>query len=303
MLTLPSFRKSAPAAAAAALLLAGAVGIASPGSAQTYPAEPAMWVVRDADSTIYLFGTVHILKPDMVWRTARVDKAFNSADVLVLEIAESGDQAAMMAAVQKHGLDMARPLSTKLNAEDKTRLGAIAGELGIPASSFEPMRPWLASVQIIVAQLVKLGFDPNAGVDKLLQAAAVKAGKPIKGFETVEQQMSFLGGLPPELELELFRESLHDFEGGGPMLDRLSAGWAKGDLRVLEDELVTDMKAEAPELYEVMLVARNKDWANQIETMLKGKGTTFVAVGSGHLVGADSVQVQLDAKGIKSSRM
>ena len=298
------FRK--PAAAAAAALLAGAGLAVAPAVAQApaaHPAEPALWVVRDADSTIYLFGTVHILKPDTVWRTPRIEQAFNASDELVLEIADVDDPAKLAPAVQKHGLDLARPLSSKLNDQDKARLATVAQSLGIPVATFEPLRPWLASVQILVASLVKMGFDPEAGVDKLLKQAADKAGKPVHGFETAEQQMSFFGGLSPELELELFRESLEDFEEGAAMLDRLAAGWSTGDLKVLEDELVTDMKREAPELYKVILVDRNVDWANQIEEKLKGKGTSFIAVGSGHLVGADSVQVQLARKGIRSERM
>lgn len=308
-----TIRKPAAAAAAAALLaglglaalpaLAKEPAAARAGATATYPAEPALWVVRDADSTLYLFGTVHILKPDTVWRTPRIEQAFNASDELVLEIANVGDPAAMAPAIQKHGLDLARPLSSKLNEQDKARLATVAQSLGIPVATFEPLRPWLASVQILVASLVKMGFDPNAGVDKLLQQAADKAGKPVRGFETAEQQMSFFGGLAPELELELFRESLEDFEEGAAMLDRLAAGWSTGNLSVLEGELVTDMKTEAPELYKVILVDRNVDWANQIEEKLKGKGTSFIAVGSGHLVGADSVQVQLARKGIKAERM
>lgn len=294
-----TFRKPVAALGAAAAL-ALATGAAQ---AQTYPAEPAMWVVRDADSTIYLFGTVHILKPDMVWRTPRVERAFNSADELVLEIQDVADPAALAPAVQKHGLDFARPLSTKLNEEDKARFTLVAKQLGVPVEQFEPMRPWLASVQITVSQLTRMGFDPNAGVDKLLKAAADQAGKPVRGLETAEQQMSFFGSLAPEIELELFRQSLDEFEEGAAMLERLADGWSRGDLKVLEDELVTDMKREAPELYKVILVDRNADWTNQIATMLDGKGVSFIAVGSGHLVGPDSVQAMLKARGIEAERM
>jgi len=263
---------------------------------------PAMWVVRDEDSTIYLFGTVHVLKPEVRWRTAKVDAALAASDELILEIREVDDAAAMTPLIQQYGLDMKTPLSAKLTAADRARLAEVAEPLGIPVAGLEPLRPWLVSVTLTVASLTKRGFDLEAGVDRLLKAQATAAGKPINAFETAEQQMRFFAGFPPEIELEMLRQALEDIDEGVATLDRLAAGWAVGDLSILEDELVDEMKAQSPELYQVIIVDRNVDWARQIEEKMKGAGTSFVAVGSGHLVGPDSVQEQLRRRGIASTR-
>ncbi len=275
---------------------------AAPPAAAVEPG-PAMWVVRDADSTIYLFGTVHVLKPELQWRTAKVDRAIAASNELVLEIQEVDDPASMAPLVQKYGLDMTKPLSAKLTAEQNARLAKAAQSAGIPVAALEPMRPWLASVTLLVTSLTKSGFDPNAGVDKLVKEIFARAGKPVRALETAEQQMQFFAGFPEDVEVEMLVQSLDDFEEGAETLDRLARGWAVGDVRVLEDELVDEMKSEAPELYEVLITRRNIDWAEQLERKLAGSGTSFVAVGAGHLVGPDSVQVHLRRKGIRSTRM
>jgi uncharacterized protein YbaP (TraB family) len=274
----------------------------APVAAAAHPAEPALWVIRDEDSTIYLFGTVHMLKPGTTWRTPRVEAAFNGADELVLEL-EDDDPAGMTPLIQQYGLDLAHPLSSKLGEEDRKRLAGVAQSLGIPVAQMEPLRPWLASLQIVLTGLMRAGFDPNAGVDKLLLAAARQAGKPVRAFETPEQQIRFFADLPPEIELDLLRQSLRDFEGGAALFDAIATGWAAGDVAAMERALVGDMRAGAPRLYQVIIVERNTDWANQIETRLKGKGSSFIAVGSAHLVGPDSVQAHLGRKGIVASRM
>lgn len=296
---------AASAAVAAFAFLGGCATqatTAAPPAAAVEPG-PAMWVVRDADSTIYLFGTVHVLKPDTVWRTAKVERAIAASGELVLEIQEVDDPAAMAPLVQKYGLDMRKPLSAKLTAEQNARLARAAQSAGIPVSALEPLRPWLASVTLLVTSLTKAGFDPNAGVDKLVKAAFDAAGKPVRALETAEQQMQFFASFPEEAEVEMLMQSLDDFEEGPATLDRLARGWAAGDVSLLEDELVEEMKVEAPELYDVLIVKRNADWANQLERKLAGAGTSFVAVGAGHLVGPDSVQVHLRAKGIEATRM
>lgn len=263
---------------------------------------PAMWVVRDEDSTIYLFGTVHVLKPDVRWRTEKVERAFAASDELILEIREVDDAAAMTPLIQQYGLDLKTPLSAKLTEADRKRLAEVAEPLGIPVAGLEPLRPWLVSVTLTVTSLTKRGFDLEAGVDRLLKGQATAAGKPVNAFETAEQQMRFFAGFPPEIELQMLRQSMEDIDESVATLDRLANGWAVGDLSLLEDQLVDEMKAEAPDLYRVIIVDRNIDWARQIEEKLKGSGTSFVAVGSGHLVGPDSVQAQLRRRGIASTR-
>ena len=263
---------------------------------------PALWVVRDADSTIYLFGTVHVMKPAAQWRTPRIAAALAASDELVLEIVEVDQPDALMPAIQRYGLDLKTRLSSKLTPAENARLAAAARSMNLDPAGFEPMRPWLAGLQLVVGALTRAGYDPSAGVDRLLKAEALAAGKRVTALETVEQQLGFFGSLPPEVELTLLRESLDDFDQAAGVFDPLAEGWLRGDLRTLERYMVRDWKDDAPVLYRVLLVQRNETWARQIEEKLKGSGTSFVAVGAGHLVGPDSLQAQLRRRGIESAR-
>ncbi|HEX8569281.1 MAG TPA: TraB/GumN family protein [Caulobacteraceae bacterium] len=275
-------------------------------SAQAYAQEPALWVVRDADSTIYLFGTVHLLRDSTKWRTPKIEQALAQSQELWVEIAEVGDQAASAAAMQKlvpqYGIDPARPLSSKLSPAEQARLKEVATRFGLQPAALEPMRPWLAALTLTVMSIQKAGYSGDAGVDTLLLKAFKDAGKPIKAFETVEQQIRFFATFPPEIEIQFLQSTLRDIDKGAGMMDQLSDAWAKGDMETFDRLFAGEMRAQSPELYKVLLVDRNEAWAKAIQERLQGSGVSFVAVGAGHLSGPDSVQARLKARGIGSTR-
>jgi uncharacterized protein YbaP (TraB family) len=276
--------------------LAGAV--LAPAVAQ---AEPAMWVVKDADSTIYLFGTVHLLKSDVVWNTPKVRAAMAQSQELWLELLDD-DDAGLAPVIQRLGLDVQRPLSAKLSAAQNAKLAKVAAKYGMTPAQLEPLRPWLAALTFSVLPLQKAGWNPEAGVDKLLRAQAVKEGDRLRAFETAEQQMRFFADLPEARQIEYLELVLDDADQGVALMDRLAKAYAAGDPETIGALLSAEMKADAPQLYDVLLTRRNIAWADQIKTMLAGKGTHFIAVGAGHLAGPDSVQVQLARRGIKAER-
>lgn len=290
---LPSFKR---ALAALAVLVATAL------AALPAAADPALWVIRDEDSTIYLLGTVHVLKPDTVWRTPAIDAALAEADALWIEV-DTDDTAAMGPLVRRYGLDAANPLSSKLTPEQKARLDAAAAAMGGSGAALEPLRPWLAGLTLSMGPLVKAGYDPASGVESKLKAAARDAGKPIRTLETLEQQIGFFAGLPPAVELTLLLATLDEMDSGPAMLDALVAAWSAGDVQALNDLMVIEMAADYPELYEALLVRRNREWAGQIQTLLAGEGVAVIAVGAAHLVGDDSVQAQLATLGVAVERL
>ncbi len=265
-------------------------------------ADPAVWVVRDEDSTLYLLGTVHVLRPDTVWRTPVIDRALAQADELWIEV-EADDPAAMQPLVARYGLDPANPLSSKLTPEQKARLDAAAAGMGASGAALEPLRPWLAALTLSMGPLVKAGYDPASGVELKLKAAARDAGKPIRTLETLEQQIGFFADLPPAVEMAFLMSALDEMETGPAMLDALVAAWSAGDAQALDELMVADLAADYPQLHDALLVRRNRDWAGQIQTLLDGKGVSVIAVGVAHLVGDDSVQAQLAARGIAAERL
>lgn len=264
---------------------------------------PALWVVSDADSTIYLFGTVHLLKPETQWRTPAVDAALAASSELWLELADVGDQAAAMPLIQQYGLNLGgAPLSSLLTEEENAQLTAAAGAMGVPAQAMEIFQPWLAAVQVSMAAVVKAGYDPASGVDMRLKAIADEAGTPVRGLETMEQQFRFFHDLPQETQLEFLRQSLATWEDAETLVDQMVELWAAGDVDGFEGLIVSDMKEQWGALYDVLLTQRNTDWADQIQVMLEGSGTTFIAVGAAHLAGEDSVQSILQDRGVAVSR-
>ena len=260
---------------------------------------PAMWVVKDADSTLYLFGTVHLLRPTTAWGTDRIDAAFDSADKLVLEISNPDDQAAVIPLIQQHGLSPATPLSSLLTAEELAKLDAAGQTIGLSAAQLDPFRPWFAALTLSVAPLAKAGYDPASGVELILKARAEAAGKPVTGFETIDEQIRILAGFPQEDQLAFLRSTLEDFDTATTDLDKLVEAWATGDVEAIETVGVDPMRESSEELYQALLVRRNTNWADQIQTELAGSGTAFIAVGAAHLAGDDSVQEILERRGVE----
>ncbi|MFN3538038.1 MAG: TraB/GumN family protein, partial [Brevundimonas sp.] len=264
---------------------------------------PAMWVVSDEDSTIYLFGTVHLLKPDTPWRTPALDAALAEATELWLEVPNMDDQAAALPLVQQYGMNIGGvPVSSLLTAEENAQLQAAAAAIGVPPQAMDMMQPWLVGLQVSVAAAVRAGYDPASGVDIRLKASADEAGTTVRGFETLEQQFRFFHDLPQEVQMEFLRQSLATWEEAEEMLNSMVALWAAGDVEGFETLVIDEMQAEWGQLYDVLLVQRNADWANQIEAMLEGSGATFIAVGAAHLAGDDSVQSMLQDRGVTVTR-
>jgi uncharacterized protein YbaP (TraB family) len=263
-------------------------------------AEPALWTIKDKDSTIYLFGTVHVLRPTTQWRSPKIAKAFQDADDLVMEIEQPDDPATTRTLMLKYGVDQAAPLSSKLKPESYAKLQAAAQGMGFPPQALEPMRPWLAALTVSLTPLLKAGYDPESGVERLLSAEAKAAGKPISAFETMEQQVRFFADMTPAQETELLESTLDEIDDGPAKIDALVAAWASSDQAELKRQMVDELQGEYPDVYKLLLVDRNKAWAGQLKTKLAGSGVSFVAVGAGHLAGPDSLQVQLKALGIKA---
>jgi uncharacterized protein YbaP (TraB family) len=269
-------------------------------------AQPAFWVVKDADSTIYLLGTVHLLKPETVWKTDKLLAAMKDAQQLWLELPTTDPQAMapeMMKLVTQYGLSPGAPLSGDLTPEELKTLDEGAKLAGLTAAQLNIFRPWFAALTISNAAMVRAGYDPSSGVD--MNVEAIFKARDIKpmGLETAEQQIKVFANMTRAEELAYLRTTMEEYEKASTELDQMVEQWSHGDLAGLEQMFVTDIKDESPELYDALLKNRNANWVVKIQEMLKGKGTIFIAVGAGHLIGPDSVLAMLKAKGVKSERL
>jgi len=267
-------------------------------------ADPALWVAKGATATVYLFGTVHILPKDAKWHYPALDKALADSDTLYME-EDDDDPVGMQMLVLQYGMDLQHSLSKQLDDADRARLEAAAKAIDLPggAATLNAMKPWLAALTITVASIVKAGYDPKSGADKQLQRAFKAAGKTVDAFETAEQQIQYFANLPSALQLDLLRNVLDDYAKGPAQIKALIRAWQAGDVDAIATNVNGSMRKQYPDLYEVLLVDRNGHFAKRIETLLKGHGTIFVAIGAGHLAGPDSVQAQLAKLGIDTERV
>jgi uncharacterized protein YbaP (TraB family) len=266
-------------------------------------AHPALWVVKDADTTIYLFGTVHLMPSDASWHDPTLDRAMADSRTLYIELTDD-DPANMTALVLRYGMDATHPLSSQLSQSEAHRLDLLANKLGVPGGmqTLNVMRPWLAALTLAVTPLLKAGLDPEHGVDKQLKAQMSAAGKPVLGLETAEQQIRFFADMPRMIELALLRSTMRDADKGTFRLTELIDAWKAGDVDAIARIGNDDMRLHEPKLYQRLLVQRNQVWATKIAAMLQQPGTVFIAVGAAHLAGPDSVQVQLRKLGISAQR-
>lgn len=292
------------AAALVGLLVASAAPAAAQDAAAPIravpPAQgagPALWVVRDADSVLYLFGTMHLLRPTTAWGSDRVDRAFTSASQLILEVAVPTDQGVLMPLIRQHGLSPERPLTGLLTAEEQAALDGVARTIGSSAEAMAPMRPWLAGVTVQSASIQRAGYAAESGVEPIFKARAEARGMTVSGFETPDEQIRMLAGFPEEGQVAFLRRALDAFGSAQTDVDLMVEAWAAGDVDALRAVAVDPLLA-TPLLYDALLVRRNTRWADQIQTLLEGSGTVFVAVGAMHLAGDDSVQAILVRRGV-----
>lgn len=296
--------------AAAALLAACASGANSDSETnvvaeQQFPPGPALFVARDADSTMYLFGTLHLRRPGTPWGGARAQAGIAEAEEIWTEllISPETDAQTQQLALRYGAAPPDRRLSSWLSAEDNARLTALAQNLGVPPSALDGLRPWLASVTLAVLPMVRAGFDPAAGADRQIDAYGDENGKRMRALETAEQQIGMLAGFNDEVQQQMLLEAIEEAEKGPQQMERMAAAWESGDLATLEQMVVTDMRAEYPAVYEVLLANRNDAWVTVLRQELAGSGVDFVAVGAGHMLGEDGLIAQLRAAGFTVERV
>jgi hypothetical protein len=264
--------------------------------------DPALWVLKDADTTVYLFGTIHVLKPGLTWFDEAVRDAFDKSDELKLEIVEA-DAPTMAALVQAKGMSLTGPtLTQKLPADGRPALAKYMGEIGLPQQAYDRMRPWLAATYLQVQSLVKVGYDPQSGPEQVLTKAAKAANKPVSGLETVEQQIGFFAGLSEKTQVAMLDETLDEMPKLQTTMGKMVGEWSAGKTDLIAKEL-NDGITRSPEAMQVLLTDRNVRWADWIKGRMGQPGTVFIAVGAGHLAGPASVQAELAKRGIKATRI
>jgi len=293
------------------LALAGllAIALCLPASAKSesaapkvVEAHPAVWVVQDQDTTIYLFGTIHLLKPEIRWFDGPVRKAFDASQQLVVEVAES-DEAGTPAKVMQRALQPEAPtISSRLPEGSGPRFLSALEDQGLSPIVFDRVKPWFAALTLSILPLRKLGYDPDSGADHVLKTVATQRGKIVTGFETADQQIGFFEDLPDPLQIEMLDQTLDELPKLGDMITQMIAAWSRGEPDRLA-ALLNDSINVNPELEKRLLTDRNARWTQWIDDRMDQPGTVFIAVGAGHLAGKNSVQTMLKQRGFTVRRV
>jgi len=260
--------------------------------------EPALWSITDADSSVHLYGTFHLLPQDAAWRTHAVEQALAGSQVLVLEVpVGNGTDQALHALIRETGTNPPGvALSDRLGGEWAARYDRVLTSLGLPKQAIEPLRPWYASLVLTVQFAATQDIRPEFGVEYQLSQLAKHRKMRFDYLESAESQIEMMAGFSPSNQDAMIKSTLMDIEKADRKLETMIAAWQKGDLRALET-LVLGSIQTMPDLYNQMIVARNRNWVPQIEAFLADDEDYFVAVGSAHLVGRDSVIRTLRKKG------
>ncbi len=288
-----------------ALAAVGALGIAACATsrAETAEARPALWKLADADTTIYLFGTIHILPEGLKWRTPALEKAIAESQTLYLETEIGSDPTAAAREMMKLGMAPGLPpLGERVPAEKRAALKAMIASTGVPEQALDRMETWAAALTLMAVSFQQMGLKAEAGVERGLATSYDGTTKPVKGLETAAQQFGFFDQLPEEAQRALLVGMIDNPAETKAEFEAMLAAWKSGDTDAIARTFDSE-KALSPELREVLMTRRNAAWAEWLRKRLDEPGTVLVAVGAGHLAGRDSVQEMLKAKGLKTVRV
>jgi len=267
---------------------------------------PAIWQISDEDTTIYLMGTIHVLSPDIRWQSPAVERVIAQSDVLVLEsLADSEAESAFARNLTRTTPDKA--LSDRIRPENRAILADLAKEADIPLRRLDRMPVWLASFMLVYGNSKADGISRSYGVETRLAEIFKSAGKPLDALEDSNTVVARLNGIAQAEQIATLDAWLDQKRNGklaageiAPEAD-VDKAWAQGDLGPLEQALSPD--ALGPAFYAILVVERNRAWADGVIARLAHPGTLLIAVGAAHLTGPDSLLRMLEARGVSVRRI
>lgn len=263
-----------------------------------------MWLVEGETNRVYILGSVHLLRREDHPLPQVIEAAYDDAEALIMEL-DMDDLDATLAqasATQLGVIRDERTLKSLMGDNLYAEASAAAGLLDIPFEMLEKTEPWFAAITVEQLVLMRIGFNPLYGVEMHMTMKATQDGKSIEGLETIEQQLGFLDGLSLPAQRALLMQTLEDGRDIASVMDSMIDAWRNGDVDYLEESMLDEM-AEHEELYDAIVVERNRRWVDTIEALLDDRDDYLVIVGALHLIGEDGVPALLSGRGIKIEQM
>jgi uncharacterized protein len=270
----------------------------------TAHAESPVWALKGAKNTVYLAGSVHVLRAADAKLPAAFDKAYADSTALVMETdMDDLNPMEIQGWMLQHGMYVTEgSLKETIGQQRFDKLQIESNKLGLPAEMVDRLEPWVAAMTLAQMQLMKLGFDPEQGVEMQLVGRAKTDKKTITGFETMPEQLGFLDSLPVADQirfLDMTIEEMHDTEKS---VDELVVAWRTGNSGKLA-ALLSEEFTVAPALYTTLVTDRNRRWMPELEKLLKSDKNVLVVVGALHLVGKGGLLDLAKAKGIEARQL
>lgn len=277
-------------------LAAGALVMAC--AAAPAAAQPPVWVVKDADSEMVLFGSVHVLPPGLAWRPPALAAALKDADDLWFELptGDAVEQESARLAGEKGVLPPGQSLFALLPPADAARLLRVAEAYAVDKATLDRLEPWLAELALAGAAFSRSGAGLQDGVEKAIEAAAPPRAAR-RALETTAQQLAIFDEAPEADQIASLRETVREMDEDPDAFDKLVAAWAAGDLERIDREALQPLRRASPLLFRRLVDDRNANWTAQLDRRLRGEGRTVVVVGMGHLIGPGGVPARLRALG------
>lgn len=271
---------------------------------QNQRAEHILWQISGETNTVYLLGSVHLLRKEDYPLPAIYDAVYAEAESIIMEL-DMDDLDPMH--IQQHMMttgmvEEGNSLQLILGDTVWEEASALADTLEIRLDMLNATEPWLAALTIVELQMAKLGFDSSLGVETYFLNQALKDKKPIQGLETIEEQIDIFDRLPLEEQSRFLLKTLQDAQSIEAGLDELIAAWRSGDLATMHDELIKGFEG-FPGVYESLVAQRNRAWTRDIEELLDDQDDYLIIVGALHLIGKDSVIRQLSKMGYDISQL
>ncbi len=266
-------------------------------------AEPAMWMVKDADTTIYLFGTFHALDGKSDWFNDEVRQAFDASQDVVLEVVTPENPADLAPTIMKYAVDTSgKTLTSKLSPEGQAALAASLKRHGMPVTALDNFKPFFASLTLTTLEFAKLGMGTEQGSEAVLKKAATAGAKKLGAVETIDDQLAIFASLTEAEQIRLLEGSLKDPDATVGEIRSMLDMWNRGDA-VAVAKLIQQSDKDSPALYKAMFTDRDARWVKWIGQRLDQPGTVFMAVGTGHLAGDRSVIGLLEKQGLRVTRV
>jgi uncharacterized protein len=286
-----------------ARLLGLALACASVAAAHADGAHHPLWELHGKHNTVYLLGSIHVLRQSDYPLAPAVLQAYGSAKSLFMEVnlAEADTQQVQAELLAGAQLPEGQTLRSVMGDARYDRAHAMARDLGVELSTFDRFKPWFAAEAISQLQLTQLGFKPAAGVEMYFLDRARSDGKAVAGLETLHDQIALFDGLSMDVQADYLLSSLEEANDLPKEVNDMVRAWVSGDTAWFEAELKSEFGKD-PKLYQSVLVARNRKWIPKIEALLNDDKNYLVIVGTAHLVGRDSVIDLLKKDGIGATQ-